>query len=62
MSEQIVASNLDTVFVVSSLNRELNLRRIERYLTMVWDSGARPVILLNKADLCAGRRCACRGG
>jgi ribosome biogenesis GTPase / thiamine phosphate phosphatase len=52
MSEQIVATNLDTVFVVSALNREFNLRRIERYLTMVWDSGARPVVLLNKADLC----------
>ena len=36
MSEQIVATNLDTVFVVSALNREFNLRRIERYLTMVW--------------------------
>lgn len=52
LSEQIVATNLDTVFVVSALNREFNLRRIERYLTMVWDSGARPVVLLNKADLC----------
>ena len=52
MSEQIVATNLDTVFVVSALNREFNLRRIERYLTIVWDSGARPVVLLNKADLC----------
>jgi ribosome biogenesis GTPase len=50
--EQIVAANVDTVFVVSSLNRELNLRRIERYLAMVWDSGAKPVVLLNKADLC----------
>jgi ribosome biogenesis GTPase len=50
--EQIVATNLDVVFVVSSLNRELNLRRIERYLTVAWDSGARPVVLLNKADLC----------
>ena len=54
LSEQIVATNLDMVFVVSSVNRELNLRRLERYLTMAWDSGARPVILLNKADLCAG--------
>jgi ribosome biogenesis GTPase / thiamine phosphate phosphatase len=53
LSEQIVATNLDTVFVVSSLNREFNLRRLERYLTIVWDSGARPVVLLNKADLCA---------
>lgn len=52
VSEQIVATNLDTVFVVSALNRDFNLRRIERYLTMVWDSGARPVVLLNKADLC----------
>jgi ribosome biogenesis GTPase len=52
MSEQNVATNLDTVFVVSALNREFNLRRIERYLTIAWDSGARPVVLLNKADLC----------
>jgi ribosome biogenesis GTPase len=51
LSEQVVAANLDTVFVVSSLNREFNLRRIERYLTVVWESGARPVVLLNKADL-----------
>jgi ribosome biogenesis GTPase / thiamine phosphate phosphatase len=50
--EQIVATNLDVVFIVSSLNRELNLRRIERYLTLAWDSGARPVVLLNKVDLC----------
>src|SRR6266853_2075490 len=53
LSEQIIATNLDTVFVVSSMNREFNLRRMERYLTMVWDSGARPVVLLNKADLWA---------
>jgi ribosome biogenesis GTPase len=53
LSEQIVAANVDTVFVVSSLNREFNLRRIERHLTLVWDSGAAPVVLLNKADLCA---------
>lgn len=53
LGEQIVASNLDVVFVVSALNREFNLRRIERYLAMAWDSGARPVVLLNKADLCA---------
>jgi len=53
VSEQIVATNLDTVFVVSALNREFNVRRIERYLAVVWDSGARPVVLLNKADLCA---------
>lgn len=52
LSEQILATNVDTVFVVSSLNREFSRRRIERYLALVWDSGARPVILLNKADLC----------
>ena len=52
LSEQIVATNLDTVFVVGALNREFNPRRIERYLAMVWDSGAGPVVLLNKADLC----------
>jgi len=52
-SEQIIATNLDIVFVVSSLNRDLNLRRMERYLAIVWESGARPVVLLNKADLCA---------
>lgn len=52
LSQQIVATNIDTVFVVSSLNREFNVRRIERYLTVVWESGARPIVLLNKADLC----------
>src|SRR5262249_22194647 len=41
--EQLIAANIDTVFIVSSMNQELNLRRLERYLTIVWDSGARPV-------------------
>jgi len=50
--EQIVAANIDTVFLVSGLDGDFNLRRIERYLTLVWESGARPVVLLNKADLC----------
>jgi len=50
--EQIVAANVDTVFLVSGLDRDFNLRRIERYLILAWDSGASPVILLNKADLC----------
>lgn len=49
---QVLAPNLDTVFVVTSLNQEFNLRRIERYLVLVWESGARPIVLLNKADLC----------
>jgi len=51
--EQILAANVDTVFIVAALNQELNLRRIERYAALAWDSGARPVVLLNKADLAA---------
>jgi ribosome biogenesis GTPase len=51
VEEQVLAANLDVVFIVSSLNEDLNLRRLERYLTMAWESGARPVILLTKADL-----------
>jgi len=52
--EQGVAANVDTVFIVSGLDggRNLNLRRIERYLTLAWSSGAVPVIVLNKVDLC----------
>jgi ribosome biogenesis GTPase / thiamine phosphate phosphatase len=50
--EQIVATNVDTVFLVNSLNEDLNLRRIERYLLLAWESGANPVIVLSKADLC----------
>lgn len=52
--EQVVAANVDTVFVVSGLDggRNLNLRRIERYLTLAWNSGVVPVIVLNKIDLC----------
>ncbi|MBS1840651.1 MAG: ribosome small subunit-dependent GTPase A, partial [Acidobacteria bacterium] len=52
VEEQILAANVDTVFIVTSLNREFNARRIERYLTLAWESGARPVVVLNKADLC----------
>jgi ribosome biogenesis GTPase len=51
--DQVVAANVDTVLLVSSLDREFNLRRIERYLTLAWESGAVPVVVLNKADLCA---------
>jgi len=52
--EQVVSANIDTVFIVSGLDggRNLNLRRIERYLTLAWNSGATPVIVLNKVDLC----------
>jgi ribosome biogenesis GTPase len=48
---QVLATNVDTVFLVSGLDGDFNLRRIERYLTTAWSSGARPVIILNKADL-----------
>jgi ribosome biogenesis GTPase len=49
--QQVIAANVDTVFVVVSLAHDRNARRVERYVTMVWDSGATPVVLLNKADL-----------
>jgi ribosome biogenesis GTPase / thiamine phosphate phosphatase len=49
--EQVVAANVDVVFVVASLSEEPNARVLERYLTLAWESGARPVILLTKADL-----------
>ena len=52
IEEQVVAANIDTVFIVCGLDGNFNLRRIERYLTLAWESGARPVILLNKSDLC----------
>lgn len=52
-AEQIVAANIDTVFICMSLNNDYNLRRVERYLGVAWDSGAIPVIVLTKADLCA---------
>jgi ribosome biogenesis GTPase len=50
--EQVLAANVDVVFVVAALNRDFNPRRIERYLAAVWQSGAQPVVVLNKADLC----------
>jgi ribosome biogenesis GTPase len=49
--EQVVAANVDTVWIVSSLDQDFSLRRIERYLTLAWESGANPVIILTKADL-----------
>jgi ribosome biogenesis GTPase len=48
---QVAAANVDTVFLVTGLDGDFNLRRIERYLTAAWDSGASPVIVLNKCDL-----------
>jgi ribosome biogenesis GTPase len=48
---QVIAANVDVVAIVTSANRDLNPRRIERYLSAVWDSGATPLIVLNKVDL-----------
>lgn len=50
--EQIIACNIDFAFIVCALNYDFNLRRIERYLSMIWQSGATPVIVLTKSDLC----------
>jgi len=52
VKEQIVASNIDVVFLVQSLNNNFNLRRLERYLISAWESGALPVVVLTKSDLC----------
>jgi ribosome biogenesis GTPase / thiamine phosphate phosphatase len=49
---QVVAANINTVFICMSLNNDFNLRRLERYLSIAWDSGAVPVIVLTKSDLC----------
>jgi ribosome biogenesis GTPase len=51
VDEQVIAANVDTIFLVTALTQDLNVRRLERYLTMVWDGGATPVVVLNKADL-----------
>ena len=48
---QVLASNVDVAFVVMSLNADFNLRRLERYVAVAWESGALPVVLLSKADL-----------
>lgn len=50
--EQVVATNVDIVFLVSSLNHDFNLKRIERYLVVAWESGSKPVVVLSKSDLC----------
>lgn len=50
--EQIIAANIDYIFIVTSLNDDFNLSRLERYLNISYESGAKPVIILSKADLC----------
>lgn len=49
---QVVAANIDTIFICMSLNNDFNMRRLERYLSVAWDSGATPVVVLTKSDLC----------
>ena len=58
--EQVVAANVDTVFLVTGLDHDFNPRRIERYLVMAWESGAEPVVVLNKADVAADAEGAVR--
>lgn len=50
--EQVIGTNIDTLFIVNALNGDYNVRKIERYLIVAWESGAAPVVLLTKADLC----------
>jgi len=52
VAEQLIAANVDTLFIVSSLNEDLNQSRIERYLSLAHEAGADPVVVLSKADLC----------
>ena len=52
VDEQIVATNVDYILLVMSMNADFNVRRLERYLVPAWDSGATPLIVLTKADLC----------
>lgn len=51
-AEQVVAANIDFAWIVTALDQDFSLRRIERYMTLVWESGASPVVVLSKADLC----------
>ena len=59
VEEQVVAANVDTIFLVTALPEDVNARRLERYLTMVWDGGATPVVVVNKSDLSDDPHAAC---
>lgn len=59
LAEQLIAANIDTAFIVCSLNDDFNLSRIERYLAMVKAAGVNPVIVLSKADLCDDPAASC---
>jgi len=50
--EQTIAANIDLLFIVTGLDGDFNLRRLERYLLLAWESGAKPIVVLNKADVC----------
>lgn len=52
LAEQVIAANVDVALLVSSLDGDFNPRRVERYLSQCWESGAKPVVVLNKADVC----------
>ena len=56
VEEQVIAANVDTALLVSALDGDFNPRRVERYLAQCWESGARPVIVLNKVDACEQAR------
>ena len=55
LPDQAVAANFDYVFITMSLNRDFHISKLERYLTVAWQSGGAPVIVLTKADLCEDR-------
>jgi ribosome biogenesis GTPase len=52
-TEQVLAANVDTAFLLAGLDDDFSLRRLERYITSAWESGAAPIVVLTKADLCA---------
>ncbi len=56
ITEQVIAANVDTALLVTALDGDFNPRRVERYLAQCWESGARPVVVLNKADACMDAR------
>jgi ribosome biogenesis GTPase len=56
IAEQVIAANVDTALLVTALDGDYNPRRVERYLAQCWESGARPVVVLNKADACVDAR------
>jgi ribosome biogenesis GTPase len=55
---QVVGANMDWVFVMMSLNQDFSVRRLERYLVLAWESGASPVVILSKSDLCDNKEAA----